>query len=67
MQSRTELINEIKLAIDAGLESRAGALAELHPDWDESDIQAKLDEIDSEARAVFSDFIVGETDEQEQD
>ena len=53
MQTRLDLIEEVKAVIDAGLESRAGALAELHPDWSEEDIEAKIQEIDDEARKVI--------------
>ena len=53
LQSRLDLIEEVNAVIDAGLESRAGALAELHPDWSDEDIEVKIQEIDDEARRVI--------------
>jgi hypothetical protein len=50
LKSRIEVINEVKELIDNGLESRKGALKTLFPDWDDDQIEAKLQEIDDEAK-----------------
>lgn len=63
MRTRMEVIQELKASMDAGLESRRGALAELHPDWSEAEIDDKLAEIDAES--AFSRMFEGADDGQE--
>lgn len=50
LKTRGELLTEIQQAIDLGLESRAGALKILYPDWDDAAIEEKIAQIDEEAR-----------------
>ena len=59
LKSRGELLDDIKKAIDLGLESRAGALKILYPDWDEQAIEEKLESIDSEARQIVEQRMEG--------
>lgn len=49
MQTMLEQLQELQAAMDAGLESRRGALKALHPDWDDTEIDDKLAEIDGES------------------
>lgn len=41
-------IDDVIKKIESGLQSRRGALAELYPDWDDDQVEALLEEIDTE-------------------
>lgn len=49
MRTRLEVLAELQSSMDAGLESRKGALKELHPEWTEAEVEDKLAEIDAES------------------
>ncbi len=59
LKTRMELISELKEAIDVGLESKVGALKELHPEWDEVDIEVKLLEIEQETQKAVERMMGG--------
>ncbi len=48
MQTRLELLQELGESIALNLESRKGALKALNPDWDETELEDKLAEIDAD-------------------
>lgn len=48
MFDRSKLIDDELKLIDAGLESRAGALKVINPDWTDDQVEAKLAEVEAE-------------------
>lgn len=66
LQTRKEVIEELRMEIDIGLETRRGALRRLNPDMSDEQIDDKLAEIDAE-NAFSQMFEVADGEEQDRD